>query len=205
MTEEYERFPALPGAHMAVRHVISLLADGRPVITHCFAGKDRTGLTVALVLETVGVQRDAILADFLRSNAAVPRLRERILESMRNRAENSTPEIITFAEAAPQRGGARRPRGLLSRPLAARSTAITGRCRSIWRRSASRPIRYRGSARRCSPSLRDLHVGEQHANAAGGQRPHGLEEGTGLRRRHGNAGRVVVGVVEVDHPVGRCR
>jgi len=75
------------------------LADGRPVITHCFAGKDRTGLTVALVLETVGVDRDAILADFLRSNAAVPQLRERILESMRNRAENSTPEIITFAEA----------------------------------------------------------------------------------------------------------
>lgn len=99
MTEEYERFPALPGAHMAVRHVISLLADGRPVIAHCFAGKDRTGLTVALVLETVGVDRDAIFADFLRSNAAVPQLRERILESMRNRTENSTPEIITFAEA----------------------------------------------------------------------------------------------------------
>lgn len=99
MTEEYERFPALPGAHMAVRQVISLLADQRPVIAHCFAGKDRTGLTVAVVLETVGVQRDAIVADFLRSNAAVPRLREQILESMRSRAEDSTPEIVTFAEA----------------------------------------------------------------------------------------------------------
>ena len=100
MTEEYERFPALPGAHMAVRQVISLLADGKSVITHCFAGKDRTGLTVALVLETVGVERDAIVSDFLRSNAAVPQLRERILESIRNRAgESTTPEIITFAEA----------------------------------------------------------------------------------------------------------
>ena len=100
MTEEYERFPSLPGAHTAVRQVISLLADERPVIAHCFAGKDRTGFTVALVLETVGVQRDAIVADFLRSNAAVTELRERILESVRNRAdETTTPEIVTFAEA----------------------------------------------------------------------------------------------------------
>ncbi|OPX06276.1 tyrosine-protein phosphatase, partial [Mycobacterium sp. AT1] len=100
MTEEYERFPSLPGAQTAVREVISMLAAERPVIAHCFAGKDRTGFTVALVLETVGVQRDAIVADFLRSNAAVPDLRERILESVRNRAEETTtPEIVTFAEA----------------------------------------------------------------------------------------------------------
>ena len=51
MTEEYLRFPTLGGAQRAVRQVISLLADGRPVITHCFAGKDRTGFTVATVLE----------------------------------------------------------------------------------------------------------------------------------------------------------
>jgi protein-tyrosine phosphatase len=97
MTEEYQRFPTLGGARRAVRQVISLLADGRPVITHCFAGKDRTGFTVAIVLETLGVKRDAILADFLRSNAAVAPLRERILESVRDRSE--TEEIITFAEA----------------------------------------------------------------------------------------------------------
>jgi protein-tyrosine phosphatase len=100
MTEEYERFPTLPGAQVAVRRVVSLLADRRPVIAHCFAGKDRTGFTVALVLETVGVAHDAIVADFLRSNAAMPQLRERILESIRNRAEETTtPEIVTFAEA----------------------------------------------------------------------------------------------------------
>lgn len=100
MTEEYLRFPTLPGAHLALREVISTLGDGRPLIAHCFAGKDRTGFTVATVLETVGVDRDAILADFLRSNDAVPQLRERILESIRTRAgEDATPEIVTFAEA----------------------------------------------------------------------------------------------------------
>jgi protein-tyrosine phosphatase len=100
MTEEYLRFPALPGAKLAVRQVISLVADGRPVIAHCFAGKDRTGFTVALVLNTVGVDRTAIMTDFLRSNDAVPQLRERILGSMRNRAtEEPTDQMVTFAEA----------------------------------------------------------------------------------------------------------
>jgi protein-tyrosine phosphatase len=99
MTEEYHRFPTLPGAHLAVRQVISMLASQRPVITHCFAGKDRTGFTVATVLEAVGVDRDAILSDFLRSNEAVARLRDSILESIRDRSEDSTDEIVTFAEA----------------------------------------------------------------------------------------------------------
>jgi protein-tyrosine phosphatase len=97
MAEEYQRFPTLGGAQRAVRQVISLLAAERPVITHCFAGKDRTGFTVATVLEAVGVDRDAIMADFLRSNTAVAALRERILESVRDRSE--TPEVVTFAEA----------------------------------------------------------------------------------------------------------
>lgn len=99
MTEEYQNFPTLVGAQTAVRQVISLLAEGKPVITHCFAGKDRTGFTVAVALEAAGVAPDAILADFLRSNNAVPQLRESILTSIRNRTEETTDEIVTFAEA----------------------------------------------------------------------------------------------------------
>ena len=98
MTEEYEKFPTLGGAQRAVRQMFSLLSSGNPVITHCFAGKDRTGFTVAVVLEAIGVPRDAILDDFLRSNDAVPHLREHILETIRSRT-GETPEVITFAEA----------------------------------------------------------------------------------------------------------
>jgi protein-tyrosine phosphatase len=97
MTEEYQRFPMLGGAQRALRQVIALLGAGRPVIAHCFAGKDRTGFTVATVLDAVGIDHDAILADFLRSNQAVPRLREQIMESIRDRTE--TDEELTFAEA----------------------------------------------------------------------------------------------------------
>jgi protein-tyrosine phosphatase len=98
MTEVYEEFPSLTGAQVAVRQVISLLADGRPVIAHCFAGKDRTGFTVATVLEAVGVPRDEILTDFLRSNDAIDPLRASIMESVKARA-GETPEVLTFAEA----------------------------------------------------------------------------------------------------------
>lgn len=98
MTAEYERFPSLGGARRAVRQLISLLGNGQTVIAHCFAGKDRTGFAVAAVLETVGVPHDVILTDFLQSNAAVPQLRERIVDSIRTRA-GETPEVITFAEA----------------------------------------------------------------------------------------------------------
>ncbi|BBY45001.1 tyrosine-protein phosphatase [Mycolicibacterium celeriflavum] len=97
MTEEYQRFPTLPGAQRAVRQVISLLAAGRPVIAHCFAGKDRTGFTVATALGAVGVNREVVMADFLRSNDAVPHLREQIMRSVRERTE--TDEEVTFVEA----------------------------------------------------------------------------------------------------------
>jgi protein-tyrosine phosphatase len=100
MTEEYSRFGTLGGARNAVRQVISLLGSGRPVITHCFAGKDRTGFTVAVVLEALGVDRDAILADYLRSNDSVAELRTRILEMVNERAGSEiAPEAVMFAEA----------------------------------------------------------------------------------------------------------
>jgi protein-tyrosine phosphatase len=97
MVEVYQEFPTLPGAHTAVRQVISLLAVGRPVLAHCFAGKDRTGFTVATVLNAVGISGDTVMADFLRSNDAIGPLRERILESVRTRSADA--EVISFAEA----------------------------------------------------------------------------------------------------------
>ncbi|MAP63821.1 MAG: hypothetical protein CMH34_08785 [Microbacterium sp.] len=37
------------------------------VLVHCTAGKDRTGVATALILETAGVQRDATIADYAQS------------------------------------------------------------------------------------------------------------------------------------------
>jgi protein-tyrosine phosphatase len=38
--------------------------DGLPAVFHCHAGKDRTGMVAALLLETLGVERNEILDDY---------------------------------------------------------------------------------------------------------------------------------------------
>jgi protein-tyrosine phosphatase len=100
MIDEYRRFPLRNGAQRALHRVVTLLAAGRPVLTHCFAGKDRTGFVVATVLEAIGIEHDSILADFLRSNAAAPQLRAQIIEMIsRRQYPELTPEVRTFTEA----------------------------------------------------------------------------------------------------------
>ncbi len=59
----------------AVRRLAA--ADAGPALVHCAAGKDRTGVLVALVLDTVGVQRTSVLADYVLSAEQVPALYRR--------------------------------------------------------------------------------------------------------------------------------
>jgi len=46
-----------------------LLAQGAPLVFHCTAGKDRTGLAAALVLSALGVSHEDIVQDYLLTNA----------------------------------------------------------------------------------------------------------------------------------------
>ncbi|WP_165984664.1 tyrosine-protein phosphatase [Streptomyces sp. YIM 98790] len=76
------------------RQVLRSLADGAtPALLHCAAGKDRAGLTVAVVLLAVGVERDAIVADYLISNDAQRRYRFRRAASERTEDPAVTAEI----------------------------------------------------------------------------------------------------------------
>ena len=48
--------------------IAGVLLDGAvPVLFNCTAGKDRTGVAIALLLEMAGVPRDVIMEDYLRS------------------------------------------------------------------------------------------------------------------------------------------
>lgn len=98
MTEEYTRIARSSLARRAVHRVVNMLGDDDRVLAHCFAGKDRTGFTIAVVLEAAGVDRDTILADYLASNDAVPQLRAHIVETIRTRMSES-PEVAAVAEA----------------------------------------------------------------------------------------------------------
>jgi len=59
-----------------VEVVRGILAD-QPVLIHCTAGKDRTGVTVALALAAAGVDQDAVVADYARTEGLLPASRNR--------------------------------------------------------------------------------------------------------------------------------
>ena len=51
------------------------------VLVHCAAGKDRTGVVVALSLEAAGIDRDVIVADYLASAERIEAIFERLVGS----------------------------------------------------------------------------------------------------------------------------
>lgn len=72
MTGTYRQLPFEP-AHLDLfaRYFRALgKADG-PVLIHCAAGKDRTGLLAALTHHLLGVHRDDMVEDYLLTNSAV--------------------------------------------------------------------------------------------------------------------------------------
>jgi protein-tyrosine phosphatase len=56
--------------------------DAGPTLVHCAAGKDRTGVLVALVLDAVGVEREAVVADYVLSAEKVEQIFRRRVETL---------------------------------------------------------------------------------------------------------------------------
>lgn len=75
--------------HSQVLH--SLAEDSVPALMHCAAGKDRAGLSIAVTLLAVGVEREAIVTDYLESNAKHRRYKVRRSGSA---ASAYSPEVM---------------------------------------------------------------------------------------------------------------
>ncbi|WP_329222624.1 tyrosine-protein phosphatase [Streptomyces sp. NBC_01485] len=75
--------------HSRVLH--ALAEDSVPALMHCAAGKDRAGVSIAVTLLAVGVEREAVLADYLESNAKHRRYRVRRSATS---AEAYSPEVM---------------------------------------------------------------------------------------------------------------
>jgi protein-tyrosine phosphatase len=85
------------------RVVRALAEDSVPALLHCAAGKDRAGLSVAVVLLALEVEREAILADYLESNAPHRRYRlQRGGASPEDRSAEVTELISPLFEARPE-------------------------------------------------------------------------------------------------------
>jgi len=66
----------LTSGRQAVATTLELLADPRsyPLVFHCAAGKDRTGIVAGIVLSLLGVDDDVIVADYALSGRAMDSL-----------------------------------------------------------------------------------------------------------------------------------
>jgi protein tyrosine/serine phosphatase len=69
------------------------------VLVHCAAGKDRTGVVIALALDAAGVDRDVIVSDYLASGERIERIWERLVSSSTYRAEVEGHEPRSLAPA----------------------------------------------------------------------------------------------------------
>jgi protein-tyrosine phosphatase len=93
MADAYRRLVLERNAEHA--RLLAELADGGdpavPALLHCAAGKDRAGTSVAVVLLALGVERSAIEADYLESNA--PHRRYKVVRGDGSTGAAIDPEI----------------------------------------------------------------------------------------------------------------
>jgi protein-tyrosine phosphatase len=68
----HDRPDSIVAALLDVAH-----AEGAAIV-HCAAGKDRTGVVVALALEAVGVERQAVVADYVATGERISAVLERL-------------------------------------------------------------------------------------------------------------------------------
>ncbi len=96
----YRGLPSNPRYRPLFGRILRRIADSDgPALIHCSAGKDRTGLLCALILHSLGVSTDAIIADFMRSAepAATVALRPEILRRIANHGGPTPDDAIIDA------------------------------------------------------------------------------------------------------------
>ena len=102
MQSAYERIPLEPHHQRIFAQAFKAMSKGHPVLIHCAAGKDRTGILAALVLLALGVEEEAVFEDYLLTNAAVDI--ETILPAMARRISDEHGKTVTPEALRPMLG-----------------------------------------------------------------------------------------------------
>lgn len=80
--ELYRAMLEPPASGLLVQAVDTIARADGPLLVHCSAGKDRTGVTIALVLRLLGVPDDEIIADYARTDPAMHGVLSRMSATM---------------------------------------------------------------------------------------------------------------------------
>lgn len=80
--------------------VRGILAD-QPVLVHCTVGKDRTGVTVALTLAAAGVDAEAVVTDYARTEGLLPERRNRRIVAMLQAMHPAAVHVEDLATRSP--------------------------------------------------------------------------------------------------------
>lgn len=82
-------------------NIVEVVADAPgPTLVHCFAGKDRTGISVALLLSLVGVPREQVVTDYLRTLDNEEQIEARFRRVRGPRRSSLPPSYFTTVQAA---------------------------------------------------------------------------------------------------------
>jgi len=104
----YRQFVSLPSARHEFRKLFLMLGDENelPAAFHCTTGKDRTGWAAAALLTLLGVPKEKVMEDYLRSNAyVIPMYQEVVDKFVEAGGEREIPMTLlgvkqSFLEAA---------------------------------------------------------------------------------------------------------
>ena len=111
--EEFRRGPGFFTAHyleiaeqagVQIARALAIVSDpdSQPVIVHCAAGKDRTGVLVAVILALLGVSDDIIAEDYALSAEAMDALLQRIVDRLPEQREDITQVADVMFAAVPE-------------------------------------------------------------------------------------------------------
>lgn len=99
LADRYHDLAEIGAAKLAAAIEVIADAAAAPLLVHCVAGKDRTGVVCALTLSLLGVADDAIAADYALSAEASARLSEWLATILPDTTPVPAPFLACPAEA----------------------------------------------------------------------------------------------------------
>lgn len=93
--QAYRHCISLPSAQKAYRELFLSLGDKNqlPALFHCASGKDRTGWAAAALLTLLGVPREVVMEDYMRSNEYLLPMSDSLIQKFV--ADGGSPDIPT--------------------------------------------------------------------------------------------------------------